>query len=35
VLEEAPHGACIEQAEEFNRAVVEFIAAARETTAAR
>jgi pimeloyl-ACP methyl ester carboxylesterase len=35
VLEDAPHGACIEQAEEFNRAVVEFIAAARETTAAR
>jgi 3-oxoadipate enol-lactonase len=35
VLEGAPHGACIEHAEEFNRAVLEFIAAGRETTAAR
>jgi 3-oxoadipate enol-lactonase len=34
VLKGAPHGACIECAEEFNAAVLDFIAAAREPAAA-
>jgi 3-oxoadipate enol-lactonase len=34
ILEGAPHGACIERAEELNRVVLDFVAAAREPTAA-
>jgi pimeloyl-ACP methyl ester carboxylesterase len=34
VLDGAPHGACIECAEEFNAAVLDFIAAAREPAVA-
>jgi 3-oxoadipate enol-lactonase len=34
VIESAPHGLCLERAEEFNGAVLDFIASAREATAA-